>query len=182
MRIVTIGRGNVGSGLARLWREAGHDVEELGRDGGDASAADAVLVAVPASEIDDALARVSGIEGKVVLDATNGLRGRKEGHESLAHQIRAVSDGRVSKAFNLNFARAYGEVRKQERPPGCLYCGDDEARETTERLIRDAGYEPVRAGGLDNARALEEFLAPLFAASGELGGPIFYRFARPGEL
>ena len=34
MKIVTIGRGRIGGGLARLWREAGHDVDELGRDGG----------------------------------------------------------------------------------------------------------------------------------------------------
>ena len=47
MKIVTIGRGMIGGGLAGLWRDAGHEVEELGRDGGDASDADAVLVAVP---------------------------------------------------------------------------------------------------------------------------------------
>ena len=182
MRVAAIGRGNAGSGLARLWREAGHEVEELGRDGGDASEADAVLVAVPSKAIDDALARVSGLEGKVVLDATNAPRGRDDRFPSLAHQVKAAAGGPVAKAFNLDFARAYGEVRGQERPPGCLYCGDDEAREVAERLIRDAGFEPVRAGGLVNARALEDFLAPLFAASNELGGPIFYRFARPGGL
>ncbi len=52
----------------------------------------------------------------------------------------------------------------------------------TEQLIRDAGYEPLNAGGLDNARALEDFLGPLFAVSQNLGGPVFYRVARPGEL
>src|SRR4051794_27924514 len=54
MRIAVIGRGNVGGGLARLWREAGHEVQELGRDGGDASAADVLLVAVPGLEIANA--------------------------------------------------------------------------------------------------------------------------------
>ena len=39
MKITVIGRGNVGGGLASLWREAGHEVQELGRDGGDASSA-----------------------------------------------------------------------------------------------------------------------------------------------
>ena len=34
MKIVTIGRGNVGGGLAALWRKAGHEVTVLGRDGG----------------------------------------------------------------------------------------------------------------------------------------------------
>ena len=31
MKITVIGRGNVGGGLASLWREAGHEVQELGR-------------------------------------------------------------------------------------------------------------------------------------------------------
>ena len=41
MNISVIGRGNVGGGLARLWRTSGHDVQELGKDGGDVSGAEA---------------------------------------------------------------------------------------------------------------------------------------------
>jgi hypothetical protein len=37
--------------------------------------------------------------------------------------------------------------------PSCLYAAEDEAREVTKRLIRDAGYEPVSVGGIENARA-----------------------------
>jgi hypothetical protein len=36
-----------------------------------------------------------------------------------------------------------------------LYAADDGAAEITKRLITDAGYDPVRVGGLDKARALE---------------------------
>ncbi len=146
MKITTIGRGNVGGGLARLWRAAGHDVTELGKEGGDASDADAVLVAVPSAAIDDALASVTGLEGKVVLDATNAFRGRSEEFESLAHQVKARTGGTVAKAFNVNFARIYDEIAKQESPPGNLYCAEDEALEVAEQLIRDAGFEPVNAG------------------------------------
>lgn len=182
MKITTIGRGNVGGGLARLWRNAGHDVTELGKDGGDASDADAVLIAVPSRSIDDALASVSGLEGKVVIDATNAFTGRVEGFDSLAQQVKARTGGPVAKSFNLNFARAYDEVAKQDPRPGSLYAADDDAREVTEQLIRDAGYEPVYAGDLQNARALEDFLGPLGAFSRASGGPVFYRFGKPGEL
>ncbi len=126
MKITTIGRGNVGGGLARLWREAGHDVTELGKDGGDASDADAVLLAVPSGSIDEALAAVTGLEGKVVIDATNAFHGRKEGFESLARQVKKRTGGPVAKAFNTNFANAYDEVAKQERRPGNLYAADDD--------------------------------------------------------
>ena len=182
MNITVIGRGNVGGGLARLWRAAGHDVQELGKEGGDASSADAVLVAVPSAAIGDALGKVQGLGGKVVLDATNHFSGDRPPADSLAEYVKSITGGSVSKAFNLNFARIYDEVGKQERAPGNIYCGDDEAREVTERLIRDAGYEPVYAGGLENARLLEDSLR-LFVSVNQAGaGPVFYRIKPPGEL
>lgn len=96
--------------------------------------------------------------------------------------MKSITGGSVAKAFNLNFAAIYDEITEQRTPPSCLYCSDDEAREVTEQLIRDAGYEPVSAGGLDNARALEDGLRILFGVSQTGGGPVFYRFGKPGEL
>jgi predicted dinucleotide-binding enzyme len=37
MNITVIGRGNVGGGLADRWEKAGHSVNRIGRDGGDAA-------------------------------------------------------------------------------------------------------------------------------------------------
>jgi predicted dinucleotide-binding enzyme len=74
MHITTIGRGNIGGGLARRWEQAGHSVTALGRDGGDAAAADVVLVAVPSGSISEALANVRGLEGTIAIDATNAFR------------------------------------------------------------------------------------------------------------
>ena len=182
MKITVIGRGNVGGGLAGLWREAGHEVQELGREGGDASDADVLLVAVPAPEIPDALGKVGGIAGKVTIDATNAARGRNEGFESLAHEVKSIVGGPTAKSFNLNFARIYDEIPAQRERPSNLYAADDEAREPTEQLIRDAGYDPVYAGGLDKARLLEDHLALMFAVNQAGLGPFFYRIAAPGEL
>jgi hypothetical protein len=49
MNITVVGRGSVGGGLADRWEQAGHRVTRLSREGGDASDADAVLVAVPST-------------------------------------------------------------------------------------------------------------------------------------
>jgi predicted dinucleotide-binding enzyme len=178
MKITTIGRGNIGGGLSRLWEQAGHDVTTLGRDGGDASDADVVMIAVPSDSISDALGKVSGLEGKTAVDANNAFHGRNEEHESLAHEVKAHTNGPVAKAFNANFAALYDQVGEQRVRPSQLYAADDDARDVTEQLIRDAGFEPVSVGGLENARALEDFVA------GVLGkiGRVFYRFAPPGEL
>ena len=71
MRITVFGRGNVGGGLADLWERAGHRLTRLGRDGGDVSDADVVLVAVPGGAVAEAFDRLRGVEGKTVIDATN---------------------------------------------------------------------------------------------------------------
>ena len=178
MKITTIGRGNIGGGLARLWEQAGHEVTTLGREGGDASDAEVVLVAVPSGSISEALAKVTGLEGKVAIDSANAFGGRNEQYESFAHEVKAHTNGPTAKAFNANFATLYEQVAAQRVPPSCLYAADDDAREVTEQLIRDAGYEPVGLGGLENARALEDFVPGVFAKA----GAVFYRFAAPGEL
>jgi predicted dinucleotide-binding enzyme len=182
MRITVIGRGNVGGGLARKWRDAGHEVQELGRDGGDASDADVLLLAVPGPELANALGAVTGIEGKPTIDATNAVRGRNENFESNAHEAKSIVGGPTAKSFNLNFARVYDEIDAQRVRPSNLYCAEDEARELTEQLIRDAGYDSVYAGGLDRARLLENHLELLFAVNQSGLGPFFYRYAQPGEL
>jgi predicted dinucleotide-binding enzyme len=178
VKVVTVGRGNIGGGLSRLWEQAGHDVTTLGRDGGDASDADVVLVAVPSGSISEALGKVTGLKGRIAIDAANAFAGRDEQYESFAHEVKAHTNGPVAKAFNANFAVLYDRIGEQRDRPSCLYAADDEAREVTEQLIRDAGYEPVSLGGIENARALEDFVP------GVLGkiGRVFYRFAEPGEL
>jgi predicted dinucleotide-binding enzyme len=181
MRIVTIGRGNVGGGLAALWRKAGHEVTVLGRGGGDAGDADVVLVAVPGPAVSAALGTVTGLAGKVAIDATNAYPSRNGAFASLAEEVRSVTGGPVAKSFNLNYASLYGQVAAQRVRPGSLYAADGAADATAGRLITDAGYDPVRVGGLDQARALEDLIWLLFAAAQD-GAPIFYRFAVPGAL
>jgi hypothetical protein len=72
-------------------------------------------------------------------------------------------------------------VADAQPKPGNLWSGDEEARETVEQLTRDAGYEPVYAGGLENARAQEDFLQ-LSGAIGQNIGRFFYRMAPPDEF
>jgi predicted dinucleotide-binding enzyme len=182
MKIATIGKGNVGGGLAKRWRAAGHEVTELGSEGGDVSGTDAVLVAIPSKAIEDAFSKVTGIGNAVVIDATNAFTGRKEGFDSLAHQIKSHVSGPVAKSFNCNFAALYDEIAAQEGRPCNLYAAEDGAVEITRELIYDAGYEPVSAGGLGSARMLEEHLGFMMAIVEGGLGRFFYRYAKPGEL
>jgi 8-hydroxy-5-deazaflavin:NADPH oxidoreductase len=182
MKVVVVGRGNVGGGLARLWTGAGHEVRALGHEGGDASDADVVVVAVPGGAIADALSKIAGLAGKTTIDTTNSYPPPEAGSESLALQVKAIVGGPTAKCFNTNFALIYDEIANQRVAPTSVFAADPDARAVAEQLIRDAGFDPLHVGGLDNAATLEAHIAfTMMLGRGELG-PYFYRFAKPGDL
>jgi len=66
----------------------------------------------------------------------------------------------------------YDRIGEAGSTPSNLWCGDEEAREVVEQLNRDAGYEPVYAGPLENAAAQENVAsALLYGISQEGDGP-----------
>jgi len=183
MKIAVIGRGNVGGGLADLWERAGHEVRRIGREGGDVSDAEVVLVAVPGGTIAEALDNVGGIEGKTVIDATN-LVGVEppEDFSSNAEYVKSRTNAPTAKSFNINFASLYDRLGEAGSTPSNLWCGDEEARQVVEQLTRDAGYEPVYAGPLENASVQENFLKLIIGISQGGLGPFLYRMAPPDQL
>jgi predicted dinucleotide-binding enzyme len=182
MKIAVIGRGNVGGGLADKWEQAGHSMTRIGKDGGDVSDAEAVLIAVPGGAIEDALDKVQGLEGKTAIDATNLFgAARPSGFDSNAEFVKSKTNGPTTKSFNTNYAALYDQLGQAKSKPSNLWSGDEEAREVVEQLSRDAGYEPLYAGTLENARAQEEFLQLSGAISQNIGR-FFYRFAPPADF
>ncbi|MFI6036049.1 dinucleotide-binding protein [Streptomyces sp. NPDC051315] len=182
MNITVIGRGRVGGGLARRWQRAGHQVTTLGREGGDAADADVVAVAVPGGAIAEALGKVTGLGGQVTIDATNVYGTRDESYPSLSHQIKAVIGGPTAKSFSTVFAAAYDEIDTQRVTPSNLFAAEPGAKDITERLIRDAGFDPLYVGDLDPGARLLENSSALTRALAARIGPFFYRYGRPGEL
>jgi predicted dinucleotide-binding enzyme len=182
MKIAVVGKGNVGGGLADRWERAGHDVTRIGKDGGDVSDADAVLIAVPGGALTDAIESVSGWEGKTVIDATNLIGAEPPGgFSSNAEFVKSKTNGPTAKSFNLNFARLYDQLDEASSRPSNIWSGDEEARGIVEQLNRDAGYEPVYAGGMDKTALQEQGIALIFAVS-QASGPFFYRMASPEDF
>src|SRR5215208_4595321 len=164
MKIAVVGRGNVGGGLGDLWERASHEVKRIGREGGDGSDAEVVVVAVPSGMIAEALDSVRGMEGTMVVDATN-LVGTDppDSFSSNAEFVKSRTNGRTAKSCNSNLAAPYGRIGGARSTPNNLWCGDEEARQAVEQLNRDAGFEPVYAGPLENASLQENFLKLVFA-------------------
>lgn len=182
MRIAVIGRGHVGGGLARIWSRRGHDVTDVGRDGGDATGAEVVVVAVAAAQIPAALAGVTGLSGQPTIDACNIYTDRLNDFPSLSHHIQSIIGGPTAKAFSTNFASAYERIGEQRVAPSNLYAADEGARRYAEQVSADAGYEPLYVGPLDpGARLLEDSSGLTRALAAQLG-PFFYRYAQPGQL
>jgi predicted dinucleotide-binding enzyme len=118
-----------------------------------------VFVAVPGGAIAEALDNVRGLEGKTVIDATN-LAGVDPpgGFSSNAEYVKSRTSGPATKAFSANFAALYGRIGEASSAPSSLWTGDEEAWQVVEQLNRDAGYEPVCAGPLENTAAQENVL------------------------
>ncbi|MFE6479353.1 NADPH-dependent F420 reductase [Streptomyces rochei] len=182
MDITVIGRGHVGGGLARLWERAGHRVNGLGRDGGDASGADVVVVAVPGHTIAEALGKVTGLGGQVTIDTTNLYTARDDTFPSLAHQVKSIIGGPTAKSFSTVFAATYDRIAEQRVTPSNFYAAEPGAKEITAQLIRDAGYDPVFVGDLTPGARLLEDSSGLTRALAAQMGPFFYRYAAPGQL
>jgi hypothetical protein len=201
----------MGSKLGTIFARAGHEVvfsysrsrkklERLARDAqGSARAgtpreaakdADAILLAVNWSQLDDVLRQAGDLSGRVIvtcslpLNADNSefvIAHTSSGAEELA---RRAPGARVVAAWNTVPSEVLFNVfaaRNKAPRPSLLYCGDDAgAKEVTAGLIRDVGYEPVNAGTLRMARHLEPFAMVIaqLAYEGEWGPELVYRFER----
>jgi hypothetical protein len=174
MRIGIVGAGNIGSVLAALWGRAGHEVlvsfardqarlERLaaqvgGRAGTPAQArefGEVLVVSVPWPVVDLAAEQLGRLPGALVLDTTNPYGGTPvpEGSSAARELARRLEGATVVKAFNT---LASADLEREAAAPGegrvaMPICGDEDALGRAEALVRDAGFAPLRTGGLDAA-------------------------------
>lgn len=182
MRIAVYGTGNVGGGLADLWERKGHQVSRIGREGGDVSQAEVIVLAIPGDKLSEALDKLKGIQGKTVIDATNLIKTKAPGgFSSNAEFVKSKTKGPTAKSFNINFASLYGQLGAAHMKPSNLWSGDEEARATVEQLSRDAGYDPVFMGPLSNSALQESMIGPVFAIA-QASGSFFYHIGKPGNF
>lgn len=214
MRVGILGSGLMGGTLGTLFARAGHDVvfsyaqseqklkrlareaQGLARAGtpGDAAReADALLLAVHWSRVDDVLDQAGDLSGKVIascalpMDADNTglvIAHTSSGAEALA---RKIPQARIVSAFGTvpsEVLVGVFEARRKANRPSLVYCGDHQgAKEIAAALIRDVGFDPVDVGPLRIARYTEPFalLMGQLAYEGEEGPQVAYRFERLGR-
>ncbi|BAS16922.1 metalloreductase STEAP4 [Arthrobacter sp. Hiyo8] len=151
---------------------------------GDAvSQAEAVVMAVWLDTEKELISQLSdALVGKVVIDPTNpiGPDGHggytttlPEGQSAASIVADLLPDGaHFVKAFGTLGADALGSAANRPSGRAVLFYAtdDDAAAETVERLIRVAGFDPVKAGGIEAAGRLELMRGDLHQNGGLVEG------------
>ncbi len=185
MRIGVIGAGWLGGTVGGVWAKAGHDVlfssrhpdklagmvrehgphASAGTPAEAAAFGEVVLIATPYGEL-EAIGRDLGtaLKGKIVLDACNpyppdpeAFRREIETAGVAVSTAKYLPGVRLVRAFSAVDATsveasAAGRGVKLGVP---LASDDDDALRVAERLVRDAGCEPVVVGDLAAARRFQ---------------------------
>jgi predicted dinucleotide-binding enzyme len=178
--------------LARLAREA-QGRARAATPGEAAREAEALLLAVHWSRVDEVLQQAGDLAGKVIVscslpmnanDTALVVGGSSSGAEELANKARSA---RIVAAFSTIPSEVLFSVfdaRRKSNRPSLVYCGDDrDAKELVATLIRDVGFHPLDAGPLRMARYTEPFSLLVAQLAYETGaGPqLAYRFDRFAE-
>src|SRR5438105_9323544 len=174
MRVGILGSGLMGGKLGMIFARAGHEVifsyarsnDKLKRPAREAKGktrpgtsrdaaqeADALLLAVHWSRIDDVLKQAGDLSGKVIvtcslpMDAGNTkliIANSSSGAEELAKK---VPKARVVSAFNTVPSEVlFGvfEAKRKNDRPSLVYCGDDgRAKDAAAQLIGNVGFDAV---------------------------------------
>lgn len=185
LKIGIIGTGRIGGALAEHWAHAGHELvissrhperlkplaERLGpkvRAGTPAEAAafgEVLLISVPYGALPQ-VGRDHGaqMQGKIVLETGNPFPDRDG---AIAEPARAKGTGVASAEYlpGVRLVRVFTSVphtavrneahRSGERIGVPLAADDPQALAVAERLVRDAGFDPVVVGGLARAREFD---------------------------
>ena len=214
MRVGILGSGLRGGKLGTLFARAGHDVmfsyarseqklKRLAREAqGKARAgtpaeaardADALVLAVHWSRVDDVLKQAGDVSGKVIVSCSLPMNAddtdlviahTSSGAEELARKIQRAH---VVSAFGTVPSEVLFDVfesKRKAKRPSVVYCGDhQDAKTVAAMLIRDVGFDPVDAGPLRIARYMEPFtlLIAQLAYEGKGGPELAYRFERFGK-
>jgi len=185
LRIGTIGAGRIGGTVGAFWVRAGHPVMFSSKDASEGKAladklgpparagtvdeaiafGDVVFLAVPYGAMPD-IGRQYGaaLKGKIVLDAGNAVSARdgtiadEADRDGIGITTQKYLPGaRVVRAFNtIGYGILQAEAGRAEPRLPIPIAGDDaEAVRIAGELVRDAGFEPVVAGNLADARRFQ---------------------------
>jgi predicted dinucleotide-binding enzyme len=191
MKFGTIGAGTVALAFARKALATGHEVvlssrrgpeslaskvAQLGRGASAATVEEAanldyVLLAVPWTNVEDALRRLPAWNGRVLIDATNPFIEYSPklvladlGGKGASEVVAGLAPGaRVVKAFNSIVTARFNEGPVKNGGRRVIFLSGDHAEPKgfIKELIKSFGFEPIDLGGLVTGGRLQQAGGPL---------------------
>jgi predicted dinucleotide-binding enzyme len=191
MKFGTIGAGTVALAFARKALATGHEVvlssrrgpeslaskvAQLGRGASAATVEEAanldyVLLAVPWTNVEDALRRLPAWNGRVLIDATNPFIEYSPklvladlGGKGASEVVAGLAPGaRVVKAFNSIVTARFNEGPVKNGGRRVIFLSGDHAEPKgfIKELIKSFGFEPIDLGGRVTGGRLQQAGGPL---------------------
>jgi len=198
MRIAIMGAGNVGGGLGTALATAGHEVvfgvrdpdsdktrQALAEASGTtattpaeaAAGADVVVFALRWDAVADTVAQLPSLDGRVVIDAMNRFSDpARSTTEDLADLLPGA---RLAKCFNtIGFENLTTAAARHTRAAMFVAGDDPEAKRIALQLAAELGFDAQDAGGLANAKPLEEMVKVWLALTQEHGRTVGFAISR----
>jgi len=190
MRIAIMGAGNVGGGLGKAFSNVGHEVVFGVRDPDSTKTlaaladipaataaspseavdgADAIVFAIRPVAIGATVADLPPLEGRIVIDAMNRFDGDPT-RSTVQDLGERLPGAKLAKAFNTIGFENFPTARDREVPAAMFVAGDDpDAKRVALQLASEIGFIAEDAGGLANAKALEEMVKVWLALTQQHG-------------
>jgi predicted dinucleotide-binding enzyme len=186
MHIAILGAGSVGGGLGQAFSAVGHSVVFGVRDP-ESVKTQAALASIPDAVAERPAVAVEGADlvvfalrpvamraiaeelpllaGRIVIDTMNRFDG-DPARSTTADLAELLPGARLVKAFNTTGFENFTTARDRSAPAAMFVAGDDEeAKRVVMDLAREIGFLPEDAGGLSNAKPLEEMVKVWLALS-----------------
>jgi 8-hydroxy-5-deazaflavin:NADPH oxidoreductase len=185
MKIGVIGAGKIGGTIGGKWEAAGHEVAYGLRDPSKRkgaktidqalSGAEVVLLAVPGAAVSQFVHdHAKGLDGKVVVDATNNF-GAKSFH-SWSELASTAPSAKLYRAFNSLGWDVFANPVLGGQQADLFYAGAEGAsKQVVEKLISDAGLRPIWVGGPDQVDTVDGLLRLWSTLSGKRGRRIAFK-------
>jgi predicted dinucleotide-binding enzyme len=172
MRIAVIGAGHIGNTLGKKWAAAGHavfyGVREPGNpkyahlsESGEISeirsaieSAKVVLLSIPGDAVKKFVeACQDSLEGKLIIDATNNIRGGPMNNLELLYEM--TLNTQLIRAFSTLGWENFENPVINGQQVDLFFCGHSGARAIIEKLIADIGLRPVYLGPMEKAELVD---------------------------
>ncbi|MEI7585035.1 NAD(P)-binding domain-containing protein [Runella sp.] len=127
------------------------------------SQSDVVLISTPSNAVFDIISQLGDVTGKVIIDATNTMRGKPAPYESVYQALTDKTNADVVKCFkSTGFVNLQNPVYGSEGIDMFMAGDSPKAKEVAVQLAKDAGFGSCLDFGTGDKVALLEQIAVIW--------------------